>query len=72
MTCDIVIFLSTAEVSATASAAEFVLVQFANDSDDLSVVPLTNIEANKTEQGGEWMVKWSNKKLYKATILAFG
>ena len=57
MTCDIVIFLSTAEVSTTASAAEFVLVQFANDSDDLSVVPLTNIEANKTEQGGECMVK---------------
>lgn len=72
MTCDFVIFLSTAEVSTTASAAEFVLVQFANDSDDLSVVPLTNIEANKTEQGGECMVKWSNKKLYKATILALG
>ena len=60
---------STAEVPATASAPEFVLVQFADDSDDLSVGPLTNIEAKKTEQGRECMVKWSNKKLYKLQYL---
>ena len=43
-----------------------------SEDGNLGVVPLSSIQAEKVEKGGEFMIKWSNKKLYKATILALG
>ena len=38
------------------AAPDFVLAQFTEDG-DLSIAPLSNIQASKIERGGECMVK---------------
>lgn len=57
--------------SLAAPSPKFALVRFI-DQDDVSVVPLVNIQADEIKQGNRCKVKWSDKKLYQAEIVALG